>query len=513
MICYFSHLNFSAMKKLLLSTLLALAACLGALAQCDYTEVVATVSTGEWGYEMSFTIIDEMEYEVGSFQGIDDFQEGDTTLCLMDGCYLLIAQDSWGDGWNGGSVSLDIDGDVIDYALEDGFLGFLTFGVNTVDCYFDIPGCTDSTALNYLPDATVDDGSCVNIIEFDDEGTTREYLYYEPEDIQSGAPLVFVLHGYGGGAWGMYDAGFNELADVHGFAVCYPYGLEDDFGIPHWNAGLNISEVDDLGFLVGLAGFLQSEHSLGADCTYSCGMSNGGYMSYHLACGANDTFKAIASVTGTMSAFDWEGCNPDNPIPVLEIHGTADDVVPYDATDPDGAGWYGAGGVEAVHNFWVNQNQCTEVDEFTFDDVVPEDNTTVDAKIHTGGINGNQVWLYSVIGGGHDWPGFSGNFDILATDEIWNFFSQVSTCSATSIDEPTPHFDVEIFPNPSNGNVTINSEITAQVQLWDVEGRLVESIRIQTGYNYIQNLDAGVYLARVVSENGLMIETVRLVVL
>lgn len=499
------------MKTSLLSIILILFALAG-ISQCDFTEVIVTAETGEWADEMGFSIIDVLGDEVSSFEGVDNFQSSDTTLCLIDGCYLLIAEDSWGDGWNGGSVSLDVDGNITNYSLEDGALGFLTFGVNQEDCFFDIPGCMDSAALNYLPDATEDDGSCVNIIEVDNNKEVREYLYYEPEGLQSGAPLVFVLHGYGGDAWDMYSAGFNELADEDGFAVCYPYGIDDDNNIPHWNAGLNISDVDDLGFLVNLANFLQEEHSLGADCTYACGMSNGGYMSYHLACGASETFKAIASVTGTMSAYDWEGCTPTYPIPVLEIHGTADNIVPYDATDPDADGWYGADGVEAVHDFWVNQNDCSEMNEFTFEDIAPWDNTTVDAKIHTSGINGNQVWLYSVIGGGHQWPGFGSNFDISATNEIWNFFSQVSTCTATHISELTESPSIEIWPNPSTGDVTISSEIRGTAQVWSVGGSLVETMTIQPGNNAVSNLESGAYVVQVISENGVPSE-VKLIVL
>ena len=35
-----------------------------------------------------------------------------------------------------------------------------------------------------------------------------------------------------------------------------------------------------------------------------------------------------------------------------------------------------------------------------------------------------EVWLYEVVGGGHDWPGSSGNMDIQASEQIWSFFSQ-----------------------------------------------------------------------------------------
>mgnify|MGYP003318786819 CR=1 FL=1 len=36
----------------------------------------------------------------------------------------------------------------------------------------------------------------------------------------------------------------------------------------------------------------------------------------------------------------------------------------------------------------------------------------------------NEVWLYTVYGGGHTWPGAWGNMDISASEEIWSFFKK-----------------------------------------------------------------------------------------
>ena len=42
-------------------------------------------------------------------------------------------------------------------------------------------------------------------------------------------------------------------------------------------------------------------------------------------------------------------------------------------------------------------------------------------------IENAEVWLYEVVGGGHDWPGSNGNMDINASEEIWSFFSQYTS--------------------------------------------------------------------------------------
>ena len=46
--------------------------------------------------------------------------------------------------------------------------------------------------------------------------------------------------------------------DEYGFVICSPTGLEDNFGISHWNANFvnYMTTVDDIGFLSSLAVFL-----------------------------------------------------------------------------------------------------------------------------------------------------------------------------------------------------------------------------------------------------------------
>ena len=65
---------------------------------------------------------------------------------------------------------------------------------------------------------------------------------------------------------------------------------------------------------------------------YSTGMSNGGYMSYLLACGSTDKFAAIASVTGSMTTDTFDNCAPSRPISTLQIHGELDGTVPIDGS-------------------------------------------------------------------------------------------------------------------------------------------------------------------------------------
>jgi polyhydroxybutyrate depolymerase len=278
---------------------------------------------------------------------------------------------------------------------------------------------------------------------FEHGGMEREYNLYLPAGLTSDAPLVFVLHGYTSSAdIIMSYCGMNETADANGFAVVYPQGSQDFFGINHWNANLTISNTDDVGFLSELAAFLQAEYDLDPERTFTCGMSNGGFMSYTLACERPDVFKAIASVTGTMSGATWNNCDPENPVPVFQIHGLEDDTVPYDGSMDTWGGWGGAPGTEGVVDFWVDLNQCSTMSEEVLSGILT-------GIYHAEGINGNEVWFYPLEEWGHSWPGpwAVGETGINASDEIWEFFSRVGTIS-TATNEALQSAQLVVYPNP-----------------------------------------------------------------
>ncbi|MDV7395600.1 hypothetical protein RZS08_29700, partial [Arthrospira platensis SPKY1] len=100
-----------------------------------------------------------------------------------------------------------------------------------------------------------------------------------------------------------------------------------------------------------------------------CGMSNGGFMSHRLACELSDRIAAIAGVTGTMSSATFDDCSPGRPVPVLQIHGTADLIVNYN----------GAVGIKSVDEtlaFWRAHNDCPPTALFeALPDIVNEGST------------------------------------------------------------------------------------------------------------------------------------------
>ena len=261
---------------------------------------------------------------------------------------------------------------------------------------------------------------------FDHDGVNRLYTLYKPDNLKEKAPLVFVLHGYTSNSTNIMNySKMNDIADQNGFMVCYPQGTTNIYtGQTHWNANLKeMSSVTDSEFLTDLAKKLQAEFNLSEKNTFACGMSNGGFMSYTLGCERSDTFKAIASITGTMSGYDWNNCNP-NKVPVLQISGTNDMVVPMDGSMSSAGGWGGAPKIQDIMNYWGDINECTQTQTQNLPDSNKTDNSYVSIEKKVDCFNNNQVWFYTVYGGAHTWPGAWGNMDINASEEIWDFFNR-----------------------------------------------------------------------------------------
>jgi polyhydroxybutyrate depolymerase len=333
---------------------------------------------------------------------------------------------------------------------------------------------------------------------FDHDGLTRDYILYLPANIQPGAALVFNLHGYTEGAaiHSIYSE-MNDVADDNGFAVCYPEGTVDGFGFTHWNSGLLDDPADDIGFLTSLAEALQVEHSLDPERTFSCGISNGGMMSYHLACNAPDTFKAVASVAGSMTTETYNNCDSGPAVPIFAIHGTLDLVVPYGGADIPIDGWGTFQSVSAVMSFWNAHNGCSNSVEGSLDNISLLDFSTVDTWKWSSCDGGNENWLYRVNGGGHNWPGAipiialgNTNQDFHASEEIWNFFAQCQ--SAVGVDELESRIQ-KVYPNPAHDMLC---GLNGVYEIWSLSGGRVAVANANEECFDLPVLSPGIYIVK-----------------
>jgi polyhydroxybutyrate depolymerase len=264
-----------------------------------------------------------------------------------------------------------------------------------------------------------------NVIDYD--GRTRDFLLHVPASLAPNAPLVFVLHGYSDSAEAIERySQMSALADQEGFVVVYPQGTIDASGYTYWEVGYAFHDgsVDDVGFLLSLRALLIADQGLDPTRVYATGMSNGGDMMYRLACEVPESFAAVAPVAGCLMGWLADSCAPNPELPLFEIHGTADRTTPWEG-DMDGSDGYGPYyGTEASVGHFVGAYGLDVEEQEALPDLDPDDGSTVTATRWSSGQTPTEVWLYTIDGGGHVWPGRSGNQDFRASDAIWSFFQK-----------------------------------------------------------------------------------------
>lgn len=330
-------------------------------------------------------------------------------------------------------------------------------------------------------------------------GIYRTYILYVPAAYNAANPtsLVFNFHGYTNNANAqMYYGDFRAIADTANFILVHPMGTLDGNNQPYWNADWG-GTVDDIGFTAALIDSLSAQYNINQNRVYSTGMSNGGFMSYTLACSLSNRIAAIASVTGSMNANQSLNCSPQHPTPVMEIHGTADATVPYN-------GSAGIASVANVLNYWVNFNQCNSTAVFSnVPNINTTDGCTAEHYVYQSGNNGVEVEHYKIIDGGHTWPGAPvtigvTNHDFNASEKIWQFFAQYDIngkINPTSINQISLNTTIEIFPNPVENILTINTnkKLTKAILIYDLTGKIVRTIESNQLSFSLNDLDQGVY--------------------
>lgn len=257
-------------------------------------------------------------------------------------------------------------------------------------------------------------------------GSAREYYLYNPQDIAPGAPLVILLHGYGGDAT-KYRPEMLELAKKYRFALCIPQGAKDPSGKKGWNvrypsqAGMKSNDVN---FIVNLAKKLQKQYGFSKANTFLSGMSNGGDIGYVIAWQHPEAFAAIASVAGL--TFEWliDENFPRGSVPFMEIHGTEDRTSEWMGDHENKGGWGSYASVPVGIAYMIAANKCKAEETIEFPLLDPEKpSRKVYLHRYYGGINDSEVLLYEVIGGNHSWH----LKDIDTCEEIWKFFSKYIT--------------------------------------------------------------------------------------
>jgi polyhydroxybutyrate depolymerase len=270
-------------------------------------------------------------------------------------------------------------------------------------------------------------------------GFNRTYLVHVPPSYNPAQPTSLVVAFHGGGGYSRLMAtdkyyGWISKSDKEGFIVVFPNGTSpfEDGRFGTWNAGRCCAYardhlIDDVGFVRDVVFDVEAAYNIDTKRVFATGMSNGGMMSYSLACRLPDMFRAVASVAGTDNTID---CRPQKSVSILHIHAKDDDHVLFNG---------GAGptifkdkskvteftSVPLTISMWLKHNNCSE----TSKKVVEESGASCD--LYSQCSDGAQVQLCVTEEGGHSWPGAKAtplqkphnpSTAINATDVIWDFF-------------------------------------------------------------------------------------------
>src|SRR5215472_12753888 len=194
-------------------------------------------------------------------------------------------------------------------------------------------------------------------------GLVRTFIVHlAPSDGNQPQPLVINYHGYDNTALRTAQhTGMGAEADRAGFILVFPQAVDSP---PSWNAGIGAfgptGSADDVQFTRDLISYFEHNYCVDAHRIYVTGYSLGGGMAYRIACALSNQIAAFATVAGAFYRIPG-GCNPSRAIPLLEIHGQADQFAPY-----DGNSSIGMASVQTYLNFWLAHDKCNATNEVIF---------------------------------------------------------------------------------------------------------------------------------------------------
>ncbi len=230
--------------------------------------------------------------------------------------------------------------------------------------------------------------------------TTRKMLVYAPASIVPDRPLLISMHGYNQDInYQRTQTQWELIAKENNFVIVYPAGI---------NNAWDISGTTDIDFILAIIDEMVDRYRIDRDRVYLSGFSMGGMMTYYAATEIADKIAAFAPVSG----YPMQGAdtNSSRPVPIIHIHGTADDVVPYS-------------GVATCLNAWVARNGCPATAQVTTP--YPPGSSYSDSKSYWGpGFDSVEVVLISLAGKGH-WHSIEEN-GVNSSQEIWDFCKKFS---------------------------------------------------------------------------------------
>ena len=344
----------------------------------------------------------------------------------------------------------------------------------------------------------------------------RRFYLYVPNNYSANVPIPILFNFHGGGgdpiSYMNYTSDMRGLAEANNFILIYPEAIADpSTGSISWiDKASNGAPRDETLFIESIINSVSSNYSVDLDRIYACGYSEGGIFSYELACRLNNYIAGIASVSGSMlteserSNLGFSNCSPQHPTAIMLIPGTNDSNA-HSLYQGCCLGWgldsYYLS-VDQITDYWTNYN--TTDNNPSVSDVSntnTSDGSTVQRKIWSNGQGGVEVQELKIIGGEHEWPGTSGNMDINANNEIWQFLSKFDKKGMIdNLNFEDFQRTISVTPNPFNNYFIIEGVENNFIELYDLHGKILQS-KFNDNVFDTESLKRGVYILFIKGKN------------
>lgn len=227
---------------------------------------------------------------------------------------------------------------------------------------------------------------------------TRFYNVHVPERAEPGpvAPLVLAFHGVGQNGRDFRTlTRLDEAAAEYGFVVVY---LEAAMGAWDIYGDLATLGLDEPGYVRRVIDEVSERHVIDENRIIAVGLSNGGVFAQRLACEMSHRISGFVSVSATLVRRVATECSVEQPVNAYYIAGSDDQHFPVDGNNV-------LHSVDDAMRFWASHNNCDRGTSHSQSADRVDDGTLVVHRRYRDCDDGGRVWLDSVVGGGHTWPG------------------------------------------------------------------------------------------------------------
>jgi polyhydroxybutyrate depolymerase len=309
-------------------------------------------------------------------------------------------------------------------------------------------------------------------------GVNRTYIVHAPSGMTN-PPLVLNIHGYNmDGPTEQSYTKMDLVADREKFIVVYPSAI---------NKSWDMSGTNDFTFLMAIIDTIDKQYKIDRKRIYSCGFSQGGFMTFNLACRYSDVFAAIAPTSGNMSG----NCTLKRPMSMRLTFGTNE-------------GFTG-GTASFMQNVtkWLDLCNCPKTPVVTRPYPSTNPNSVVTRLYYGPCDGGTEVIADSIRTGQHEWP-MNTSDRINNSEETWAFLKKFSLKDGVSvIDEQIGLKTADFISATYSSGVIHLSGVKDRnlVKVIDTKGRLVAKMTVNQSQIALKDRSHGMYILQVNNGN------------